>query len=53
MCMNNTNTKAVKNCKELVQAAVAELKANGWTEAEIIPKLSYLASEAVKFLAAK
>jgi len=46
-------TKAAQNAKQLVEAGVAELQAAGWTEAQIIEQLPYLAAEAVKFLAAK
>jgi hypothetical protein len=54
MGMNNTNTiNAVRNVTELVNAGVSALKAAGWSEARIIPHLPYLATEAVKQLAAK
>ena len=46
-------TKAIQNTRSLVEAAVAELQAAGWTEAQIIPHLPHLATEAVRFLAAK
>jgi len=46
-------TKAAQNAKQLVEAGVAALKAAGWTEEQIIRHLPYLATEAVKFLAAK
>jgi predicted dinucleotide-binding enzyme len=50
--MSNTNN-AIRNVTELVNAAVAALKAGGLTEAEIIPHLPHLATEAVKYLAGK
>ena len=46
-------TKAAQNAKQLVEAGVSALQAAGWTEEQIIAHLPYLASEAVKFLAAK
>ena len=46
-------TKSAQNAKTLVEAGVAELQAAGWTEAQIVAQLPYLAAEAVKFLAAK
>ena len=46
-------TKAAQNAKQLVEAAVATLQAAGWTEAQIVAQLPYLANEAVKFLAKK
>jgi len=46
-------TKAAQNVKQLVETGVAALQAAGWTEAQIVAQLPYLASEAVKFLAAK
>ncbi|MGJ5032436.1 hypothetical protein ACQR1I_36750 [Bradyrhizobium sp. HKCCYLS2038] len=44
---------AIRNAKQLVEAGVAQLQAAGWSEDRIIAHLPYLASEAVKFLAAK
>lgn len=46
-------TDAANNTKQLVEAGVAALQNAGWTEEQIIAQLLYLASEAIKFLAAK
>jgi uncharacterized protein (DUF433 family) len=45
--------KVIQNARQLVEAGVAELQAAGWTEAQIVAQLPYLAAEAVKFLANK
>jgi orotate phosphoribosyltransferase-like protein len=46
-------TKAAANTTQLVQAAIRAMKAQGMTEAQIIPELPRLATEAVRFLANK
>lgn len=44
--MNNV----IRNMKSLMDAAIAELKAAGWTDAQIIPQLPMLATEALNYL---
>lgn len=43
----------MRNAVQLVETAVRVMKAQGMTEAQIIPELPRLAAEAVRFLAAK
>ena len=43
----------IAKVRTLVEAGVAMLKAEGWTEAQIAPKLRFLADEAIQFLLAK
>lgn len=46
-------TKIIQNARQLVEAGVAELQAAGWTEAQIVAQLPYIANEAIRFLAEK
>lgn len=43
----------IAKVRTLVEAGVADLKAHGWTEAMIAPKLRVMADEAITFLLAK
>lgn len=43
----------IAKVRTLVEAGVSALKAEGWTEEQIIPRLRFMADEAISFLLAK
>lgn len=43
----------IAKVRTLVEAGVAALKAEGWSEAQISPRLRFMADEAIAFLLAK